>query len=237
MDPFGSSPQLSTSPESHNPYGVHWNVGWAQEWAPRCVTRFNYVEKRGHRQVRVATPAAGDGFGLEVNNSGRSLYRAFEMTLDRPIRSHLRFLASYTYFRSEGRPSVLFDFPDPALEDVSLAPTNWDAPHRFVSWGYFPMILQTQGGFTIEARSGLPFTITDALQRSVGSYNAERLPTFFVVNFNVEREIPFPGGRRLAVRVGVTNLLHRFNPRFVDSLQTSSAGNNCGRENSNVGTN
>ena len=212
---------LDVAGELHNPYGVHWNVGWAQEWAPRWVTQFNYVEKRGRRQVRVAAPAAGDGFGLEVNNSGRSLYRALEMTLDRPIRSNLRFLASYTYSRSEGRPSVSFDFPDPALEDVTLAPTNWDAPHRFVSWGYFPMILQTQGGFTIEARSGFPFTITDALQRSVGSYNAERLPTFFVVNFNVEREIPFPGGRRLAVRIGVTNLLDRFNPRFVDSVQTS----------------
>ena len=212
---------LGVAEELHNPYGVHWNLGWAQEWAPRWVTRFNYVEKRGRRQVRVAAGPVGDGFGLEVNNSGRSIYRALEMTIDRPIRSDLRFLASYTYSRSERRPSVSFDFPDPTLESVAMAPANWDTPHRFVSWGYFPMLFQTQGAFTLEARSGFPFTITDALQRKLGIYNAERLPAFFVINFNVEREIPFLGGRRLGVRIGVTNLLDRFNPRFVDSVQTS----------------
>ena len=42
-------------------------------------------------------------------------------------------------------------------------------------------------------------------------------PVYFVTNFNAEKEIPIPFGKKIAFRAGVTNLFNRFNPRYVDA--------------------
>lgn len=204
------------SPSLANPYGVHWNLAWDHEWAPRWVSRLNYIQKRGHDQVRFAALKHANGFDLLVNNSGSSEYDAVEVTLDRPIRTNLRILASYIYSEARGRPSVSLDFPDPAVERISEAPLDWNTRHRFLSWGYFPFFFDASASYSIEARSGFPFTPVDDLTRVAGPYNGLSLPAHFVTNFSLEKEIPFFLGKRIAVRVGVLNAFNRFNPRFVD---------------------
>src|SRR5262249_7158068 len=78
-------------PQLRNPHGVHWNVAWEQEFAPRWVTRINYIQKTGQDQLRLAAETTPLGFDMVFNNSGKSDYRAMEVTLDRPIRTNLRF--------------------------------------------------------------------------------------------------------------------------------------------------
>jgi hypothetical protein len=44
------------------------------------------------------------------------------------------------------------------------------------------------------------------------------MPAYFVTNASVEKQLPIPlgNGKRMAFRVGVTNLFNQFNPRFID---------------------
>ncbi len=164
------------------------------------------------------------------DNSGKSNFRSVEFTLDRPIRTNLRILASYTYSSARARPSLLLDFPDPAIELVPEAPVDWNTRHRFVSWGYFPLPAAMTASFSIEARSGFPFTALDDLNRVVGAYNGHTMLGYFVTNFSVEKEIPIPFKRRMAFRVGATNLFNRFNPRFVDTnISSLQASDSSGR--------
>jgi outer membrane receptor protein involved in Fe transport len=192
-----------------DPYGIHWNLSWEQDWGSRWVTRINYIQKHGFDQIRIGAP-------LEVNNSGVTHYRAVELSLDRPIRTDLRVLASYVYSIDKERPSLSIDFPDPAVEAIPEAHTGWDAPHRFLTWGYFPFFLHTSASFSVEARSGFPYTAVDNQNRVVSGYNAARFPMFFVANATFEKEIPAVFGKRMALRLGVLNLANHFNPRFVD---------------------
>ena len=208
---------LAVSPALQNPIGVHWNVSWEHEWAPRWVSRINVIQKRGYDQVRVGAVPRPQGFDLIVNNSGTSMYRAIEFSLDRPIRTDLRILASYVFSKTNGRPTISLEFPDPTIEPILEAPMNWDSRHRFLSWGYFPFFLKSSASYSIEARSGFPFTAINKRTLIAGSYNGERFPMHFVTNFSLEKEIPFLFGKRLGVRVGVLNLLNRFSPRFVDT--------------------
>jgi outer membrane receptor protein involved in Fe transport len=211
------------SPALRNPSGLHWNVGWEHEWAPRWVSRIEYIQKTGHDQMRLAAAPNLNGFDLVFDNSGKSKYRAVEFTLDRPIRTNLRILASYIYSNAKARPSMSLDFPDPALDLIPDARVDWDTPHRFVAWGYFPIPAQMSASFSIEARSGFPFTVVDDLNRLAEGYNNRSMPAFFVTNASVEKEIPIPfhSSKRMAFRVGVTNLFNRFNPRFVDANTNS----------------
>jgi outer membrane receptor protein involved in Fe transport len=131
----------------------------------------------------------------------------------------MRFLASYTYSVAKARPSLSLDFPDPTIEGVPESSVDWNVLHRFLGWGYFPLPKHVSASFSVEARSGFPFTTVDDLNLLQGAYNSHHMPTFLVTNASVEKELPIPlvNGKRVALRVGVTNLFNRFNPRFVDT--------------------
>src|SRR6059036_3218574 len=209
---------VHVSPYLHNPYGLHWNVAWENEWAPRWVSRIEYIQKNGRDQTRLAAVNTPEGFDLLFDNSGTSHYRAVEFSIDRPIRTDFRILASYIYSNAEARPSLSFDFPDPAVEFTPEVPVEWNATHRFVSWGYFPLPSHFNASFSVEARSGFPFTAVNDLNHVIGGYNSYRMAAFFTTNASLEKQLPIPfgNGKRVAVRVGVTNLFNHFNPRFVD---------------------
>jgi outer membrane receptor protein involved in Fe transport len=206
-------------PGLRNPRSLHWNFAWENEWAPRWVTRIDYIQKSGRDQTRLAAAPNPSGFDIVFNNSGKSDYHAVEISFDRPIRTNLRFLASYTYSNAKARPSLWLDFPDPAAEQILEAPVDWNTPHRFVGWGYFPLPSGLSASFSVEAHSGFPYTMVDDLNHIVDGYNANQMPVYFVTNASVEKEIPIPlgKGKRVAFRVGVTNLFNRFNPRFVET--------------------
>jgi outer membrane receptor protein involved in Fe transport len=210
---------VRVDPLLRNPHGVHWNIAWENELAPRWVTRINYIQKTGRDQLRLAAETTESGFDLIFNNSGKSDYHAIEVTLDRPIRTNLRFLASYVYSNAKDRPGLGLDLPDPAIEGVPESAAGWNTPHRFVGWGYFPMPSGFSASFSVETRSGFPFTVVDNLNHIVGDYNGRHLPTYFVTNASVEKQIPMPlgKGKRVALRVSVTNLFNQFNPRSVDA--------------------
>jgi outer membrane receptor for ferrienterochelin and colicin len=207
------------NPFLRNPQTLEWNIGWEHEWAPRWVSRVEYVQKAGRNQIRVAAQPNAGGFNMLFNNSGTSDYHAVEFTVDRPIRTNLHLLGSYTYSNAKARPSLSLDFPDPAVEGIGRVPVDWDTPHRLVGWGYFPVPSHMTVSFSVEARSGFPYTKVDDLNHVVGAYNGQTLPAFFVTNAAIEKEIPIPfgNGKRMAFRIGATNLFNRFNPRFVDT--------------------
>ena len=209
---------IHVSPYLRNPYGLHWNVAWENEWAPRWVSRIEYIQKNGRDQTRLAALTTPAGFDILFDNSGKSHYRAVEFSLDRPIRTDLRILASYIYSNAKARPSISLDFPDPAVEFIPEVPVEWNATHRFVSWGYFPLPSHLYASFSIEARSGFPFTAINDLNHVIDGYNSNRMPAFFTTNASLEKQLPIPfgNGKRVALRIGVTNLFNHFNPRFVD---------------------
>jgi outer membrane receptor protein involved in Fe transport len=215
--PAAAPTDVHVSRDLQNPSGVHWNLAWEHEWAPRWVSRIDYIQKKGRDQVRLAALPNANGFDMVFNNSGTSHYKAIELTIDRPIRTNLRILGSYTYSEAKDRPSLSLDFPDPAVESLSEEPLDWNPRHRFISWGYFPIFAHMNASYSLEAHSGLRYSTIDSLNRIVGGYNARAMPIFFVTNVSVEKELPIPFNKRVAVRLGVTNLFNRFNPRFVDA--------------------
>jgi outer membrane receptor protein involved in Fe transport len=217
--PAAAATSVYASPDLRNPSSVHWNLRWDHEWAPRWVSHVEYIQKHGTNQVRLAAEPNANGFDTVYNNSGDSEYRAIEVGIDRPIRTNLHILGSYTYSTTKARPSLSIDFPDPSIEALGKLPVAWDTPHRFVGWGYFPLPSHFLVSFSVEARSGFPYTLIDDLNRTVGGYNNHTMPMYFVTNAGVEKELPIPfgNGKRVAFRIGATNLFNRFNPRFVDA--------------------
>src|SRR5439155_989155 len=96
-----------------------------------------------------ADQSPATGFDILFDNSGTYHYRSVEFSIDRPIRTDFRILASYIYSNAEARPSLSLDFPDPTVKFLPEAPVEWNATHRFVSWGYFPLPSHFNASFSV----------------------------------------------------------------------------------------
>jgi hypothetical protein len=163
-----------------------------------------------------------------VNNSLHTSYRAAEVALRRTFRARYQWYGSYT--RSEARSSavVAYTIENPLLSPQALGPQAWDAPNRFLMWGWlpvesrwFPQILQPVVGETdlqlfCEYHSGFPFSATTEAGYLAGSPDSLRFPDYLSVNVALERQFHFRG-YLWALRAAIVNVTNRPNPNVVNS--------------------
>jgi outer membrane receptor protein involved in Fe transport len=95
-------------------------------------------------------------------------------------------------------------------------PLAWDAPNRFLSWGWLPFTHKMDLAYTLDWRSGFPFTVQNDSQEVLGAPNSHRFPTYFSVDLSLERRFTFMG-YQWALRGGVNNIFDRGNYSFVYS--------------------
>ena len=117
---------------------------------------------------------------------------------------------------------------NPVLAPQAGGPLPWDAPNRFLAWGWapiekkwFPGFLQPIVGETdaqvlLDYHTGFPFSLADDTGNLVGLPESRRFPAFATLNFALERRFPFRG-YLWAWRVGLINALDRSNPNVVNS--------------------
>jgi hypothetical protein len=99
----------------------------------------------------------------------------------------------------------------------------WDAPNRWISWGYLPLFRRNWAlAYLLEARNGYPFSIQDDEGRLVGQINERRFPFFFELNLHVERRF-FLKGHRWALRAGFNNIT---NHRNYDTVNNNTGSPN-----------
>jgi hypothetical protein len=105
------------------------------------------------------------------------------------------------------------DTPDLLASNLGRLP--WDAPNRFVSWGYLPTPLKNYAiAYLMETRSGFPFSVQNDAGAIVGGVNSSRYPMFFELNLHVERKFRFHN-QLWAGRVGFNNITNHQNPNTV----------------------
>lgn len=156
-----------------------------------------------------------------LGNHRLDVYDSLEITLRRPLLRQYEFLASYT--RSRARSNAVADLSadDPFLYPNNFGPMPWDAPNRFLSWGYLPTFWKNWAlAYLLEARNGFPFSVFSDEGAAVGPLNSRRFPFFFELNLHAERRFVL-GGHRWALRAGFNNLTNHRNPNVVNSNMDS----------------
>jgi hypothetical protein len=133
-------------------------------------------------------------------------------------------MISGSYTRSSAHSSQALDFNvDSNLLSRQLpGPYPWDTPNRFLSWGYvpfftLPIIHQLEIAYSVEARTGFPFNEFTDQEQLIGTPGANRFPTYFSLNVQLEKRFHLLG-YYLAVRGGFDNITGRCNPYYVDSV-------------------
>jgi hypothetical protein len=215
------------------------SFGVERHWSQSFSLRGDYAYRRGvrgltysntvDRQHEPAPEWAGE-YGARVldaaftlTNSRRDVFRSYSVTARQTLRRQYQWMASYTHSRALSNAVVDVNADDPMNAFSNTGPMPWDAPHRFVSWGYLPLVKNHWAvAFLVDARTGFPFSVRNDRGEIQGNPNSERYPTFFEANVHLERRFEFRK-HLWALRFGANNVTGRVNPDSVNNIASSSA--------------
>jgi hypothetical protein len=215
-------------------FGVDRKLPWD------LYMRTTYTRRNGRRGFTFVNEFPSAGGIYQLQNWRNDRYDALEINVRRTFASQYEWVAGYT--RSSARSDAVLDFSleNPVFGQQGPGPFAWDAPHRFLTWGWAPaprrllphwlrrVVGETNISYLLEYRTGFPFTVLDGEGNLFGPPNARRYPSYFNINLHFERKF-----RLLhylwAWRFGVNNVTGSENPNTVNNNVDSPAFLQYGR--------
>jgi len=199
---------------------LNWSAGFEQQLPRAVYLQVEYLRKRGTNGLDYESTGLGL-FGLPsgrfiLRNNRDDHYDAVTINLRHTFHNGYMLFGSYT--RSSARSDAVLDstLASPLFSRQLPGPLPWDAPNRFLSWGWLPLIRKFTLAYTLDWRTGYPFSVVNQEQELVGLPSRLRFPDFLSLNLHVERRFRF-FGFEWAIRGGFDNITGRGNPTVVDN--------------------
>ncbi|MEX2262444.1 MAG: carboxypeptidase regulatory-like domain-containing protein [Bryobacteraceae bacterium] len=210
---------LSLTVDRQLPLGLYGRAAYSRRKGRRGFTFVN--------QLAPFSAASLGGGSYLLRNWRNDRYDALEFSVRRTFGTSEW---SGGYVRSSARSDAVIDY---SLEDPIFAPQGpgpffWDAPNRFLTWGWVPvprrlaprflerLTRDLEVAYLVEYRTGFPFSVVDEEGFLVGAPNKRRLPAYFNVNLHFEKKFRFLH-YLWAWRFGLNNLTNHGNPNVVDN--------------------
>lgn len=216
---------LTTFSVNHNdlqaPRFLNWSLALERKLPKAVFMKLEYLQREGTQDFVYNTPNGLPGGNFILENTRQDHYHAVQLTLRHNFRQY--YLISGSYTRSSARSNQVLDFnvDSPFLSPQAPGPFGWDAPNRFLSWGFLPffnlpIIHHLDLAYSAEARNGFPFDVYNELQQLVEPPGSRRFPTYFSLNVHLEKRF-HAFGYYWALRGGVDNITGNLNPIFVNA--------------------
>jgi hypothetical protein len=223
-----SGPTITTFAVNPNaldaPRFLNWSLGLEHKLPAQIYLKAGYVRKRGvngfaYNLTSGSASSSANSFFLQ--NTREDHYDAFQVSVRRPFSKGYIIMAAYTRSRSRSNEVLDFNVDNPIFSAQAAGPYPWDAPNRFLSWGYVPfftvpIIGKLDLAWSSELRSGFPFNVVNDQQQLVEPPGSRRFPTYFTLNLHLEKRFDF-AGYHWAIRGGFDNIADRRNWLFVSN--------------------
>jgi Carboxypeptidase regulatory-like domain len=201
------------------PRFVNWSLGLERKLPWQLYLKAEFTQKRGAHGFVYNLPnnplgASADTFLLQ--NTRKDRYDAFQVNLRRSFAKGHMVMLSYTRSKSRSNQVLDFNVDNPVFSAQAAGPYPWDAPNRFLSWGFLSLVKGFDLGYSTELRSGFPFNAVNDQEQLAEPPGSRRFPTFFTLNVHVEKRFSLLH-YYLAVRGGFDNITGRKNYGFVNN--------------------
>ncbi len=219
-----------------SPRYTAWNLSVERRFPGDVFTHFRYLRKRGRDGFTYANvfdegvapglaTAVDPAYPVEavysLSNRRRDVYDSAEFGVRKNFSRQYEITASYVRSRALSNAVVDVASDDPRIITDNVGRLPWDAPNRYVSWGYLPTLWRNWSlAYLLEWRSGFPFSVEDDEGRVAGPINSRRFPAWFELNLHAERRFLFRG-HYWAGRVGFNNITSHENPTVVNANAAS----------------
>jgi len=192
------------------------SAGWQQKIQRNTLLEIELLARNGyHGFVYVDQAPAQPGGIFLLQDTRKDRYRSATVSLRHVFSEATQVYGAYT--RSRARSNQVLN---PGLGSIFFAaqqsaPPAWDAPNRFLTWGWTPThIWKIQFSYFFEYRTGYPFSVVNLQQQLVGPPNSSRFPPYESLNLALERKFAFRG-YLWAARIEMVNAFDRQNPNVV----------------------
>jgi Carboxypeptidase regulatory-like domain/TonB dependent receptor len=204
------------------PRFLNWSAGLEKKLPRLVYLKAEFMEKRGSRGFvydTVDNSAGGDFF---LQNTRDDRYDALQITLRHNFRENYTIMGAYTRSRTHSSQVLDFNVDNPVLSTQLPGPYSWDAPNRFLSWGYLPfftlpVLHKLELAYSMEERTGFPFNLLTDQQQLIGQPGSQRFPEYFSLNLQLEKKFHL-FGNYWALRGGFNNITGRCDPFVVNNI-------------------
>lgn len=214
------------------PRFINWSLALEKKLPAAVYLKAEFLQRRGRHGFvydvnpvpAVPVPANANNFLLQ--NTRHDHYDAFQISLRHNFRGTYMLMGSYSRSSSRSNQALDFNVDNPILSAQQPGPFPWDAPNRFLSWGYLPLfplpiVHQLEVAFSSELRDGFPYNLLTDQQKLIGAPGAQRFPAYFSLNLQLEKRFHL-FGYYLALRGGFDNITGRCDPFVVDNIIDSA---------------
>jgi hypothetical protein len=202
LNPF-ASPALPSQPGT-TPRNLTWNAGMVRELHKNVQLELSYLDSHTTYLFEVqpftaATPA--DQSFMALTNTGSSMYREFETSVNFKFRVSDQLKASYIWSQARGDlntlSNVMIPFAAPVYRPDVYGILPSDIPNRLIAWGIFALPWKITFSPLIDLHTGFPYSPISVTQQYVGTPNGQRFPEFFSLDLKAYRtfRVPFLKGR------------------------------------------
>ena len=214
---FIANPQALRAPSF-----VNWSVGMEQMLPGAVYLQLDFLQRRGTHGLTYVnqSPVATTGLFL-LSSTQNQTYDSLQVSAHRQFAATHELFLSYTHSAARSNAVVDFSLGNPIFAQQAGGPLPWDTPNRIISWGWVPLFKKFDFAYSLEWRTGFPFSIVNQQQQIVGLPNRTRFPDYFALNVHLEHRFRL-SGHEWAVRVGFNNATGRQNPFGVDNNIDSS---------------
>ena len=204
------------------PRFINWSLALERKLPAAIYLKAEYFQRRGARGFVYDTrndTTSGDFF---LENTRDDRYEAFQISVRRNFHESYMLMAAYTRSSARSNQALDFNVDNPVLSSQQPGPYPWDTTNRFLSWGYLPLfklpiIHQLELAYTVEARTGFPFSVLNDQQQLISTPGAERFPDYLALNIQLEKRFHL-FGYHLALRGGFDNITGRCDPFVVNNV-------------------
>ncbi len=204
------------------PQFVNWSLALEHKLPAAIYLKAEYFQRHGARGFVYDTRNQTTSGDFILQNTRDDSYKAFQISLRRNFRESYVLMGSYTRSSAHSNQVLDFNVDNSILSPQEPGPYPWDTPNRFLSWGYFPLfklpiVHQFEVAYSMEARTGFPFSLVNTQQQLISSPGAYRFPTYFSLNLQLEKRFHLLG-YYLALRGGFDNITGRCDPFVVNNI-------------------
>ena len=194
------------------PRYLNWSIELEDKLPAQIYLDAEFLQKRGHNGFAYFETNSG----FQLLNDRQDRYDAFQITLRHAFKRNYAILAAYTRSRAHSNAVLENNIDNPVFGPQAGGPLPWDAPNHFISWGWMPLVKKFDFVYSLDWRTGFPFSVVNQQQQLVGALNSRRFPDYFTLNTHLERRFTL-FSYILALRAGFNNVTNRQNPTVVNN--------------------
>lgn len=212
------------------PRYLNWSLGLEQKLPGQVYLKAEFLQKRGTNglaynwmnPVDLSSGVSNYPAQFQLENQRHDHYDSFEINLRRVFEKGHMIMGAYVRSKAQTNQVLDFNVDNPIFSTQQSGPYGWDAPNRFLSWGFLPfnflpLIHELDLGYSTEYRTGFPFYIVNNQQQFATPAGAPtptpyflRFPQYFTLNTHLEKRF-HAFGFWWAIRGGFDNITGRKN--------------------------